>query len=155
MGENFFLDSILAFIKQNGILCQKSCVDTPQQNGVVERKHRHLLEVARALRIQVGLPKRFCCECVLTASYLISLTPTPILSSKSPYEILFRKPPNYDHLRVFGCLCFAHVNPKSSDKMDPPAVKCLFPGYPYGEKGYRVYSLQERQFFTSRGVIFL
>jgi len=89
MGENFFLDSILAFIKQNGILCQKSCVDTPQQNGVVERKHRHLLGVARALRIQAGLLKRFWGERVLTAGYLINLTPTPILSSKSPYEICF------------------------------------------------------------------
>jgi len=97
-GREFFSDSILAFIKQNGMLCQKSCVDTLQQNGVVESKHRHLLEVAKALRIQAGLPKRFWGECVLTTSYLVNLTPTPILSSNIPYEILFRRPPNYDHL---------------------------------------------------------
>jgi hypothetical protein len=38
---------------------QTSCINTPQQNGVAERKHRHLLNMARALLLQAGLPYQF------------------------------------------------------------------------------------------------
>ena len=48
-----------SFILQNGILHQTSCVDTPSQNGVDERKNRHLLEAARVLLFQMHVPKHF------------------------------------------------------------------------------------------------
>lgn len=47
------------FYAKEGILLETSCPYTPQQNGVVERKHRHLLEMARSLRFQANLPKTF------------------------------------------------------------------------------------------------
>jgi len=57
--KEFTSGPLLEFSQRNEIFCHASCVDTPQQNGVVERKHTHLLEVARALRLEGGLPKRF------------------------------------------------------------------------------------------------
>ncbi|MGV7953807.1 hypothetical protein PJO47_29535, partial [Mycobacterium kansasii] len=75
-----------------GILFQSSCPSTPQQNGVIERKHRHLLNVGRALRIDVNLPLGFRGESLLTAAYLINRLPTLVLRHKSSYEMLYNKP---------------------------------------------------------------
>ena len=103
------------FVEQ-GMIHQTSMVDTPQQNGRVERKHRHILNVARALRFQANLPIEFWGECVLTVGYLINRTPSIIHKGKSPYEILFGQTPTYSHIRTFGCLCYAHNRPRQKDK---------------------------------------
>jgi len=54
------------------IVHQTSCVDRPQQNGIVEREHRHLLEIARALRFHASLPLLFWGDAILTATHIIN-----------------------------------------------------------------------------------
>ena len=67
------------FFQSKGIIHQTNTRDTPQQNGIVERKHRHLLETARALFVQSKLPIIFWGDCILTATYLINRYPMQLL----------------------------------------------------------------------------
>lgn len=100
MGQNScgkkFLSCFLSLV-----LFTKARVNTPQQNGRVERKHRQLLEIVRALRFQSAVPKHFWGHCLLTATYIINRLPTPVLQHKSPYELLFGKTPDYNNLSLW------------------------------------------------------
>ncbi|KAL2901144.1 Retrovirus-related Pol polyprotein from transposon RE1 [Bienertia sinuspersici] len=145
---------MIPFFDTHGILFQTSCVGTPQQNGRVERKHQHILNVGRALMFQGNLPVSFWGECVLGAVYIINCTPSFLLDKKTPYEILFNKPPNFDELRIFGCLCFAHNQKSKSDKFAPRSRKGVFVGYPHDKKGWKVYDLETGEIFVSRDVKF-
>lgn len=120
----------------------------------MERKHRHLLNVARAVRFEGHLPIEFWGECALTAAYLINRTPSLVLHGKTPYEVLYGKQPSYDHLRVMGCVCYIHNQEHKGDKFASRSGKCVFVGYPYGKKGWRVFDLEKGTFTVSRDVIF-
>ncbi|KAI3788114.1 hypothetical protein L2E82_00783 [Cichorium intybus] len=152
-GTEFVNSKVKNFFEKEGILHQTTCVYTPQQNGVVERKHRHLMNVARSLLFQSGLPLNLWGETVLTATFLINRTPTSILSGKSPFEMVYKVEPNFDFLRVFGCLCFA-TKLNNSDKFAPRSDKCVLIGFSNLKKGYKLLSLDDKSVFFSRDVRF-
>lgn len=153
-GSEFFNADITSFFAANGIIHHHSCVETPQQNGRAERKHKHLLSVARALKYQSSVPIHLWGDCLLTATYLINRIPTSILHNKSPYEMLYDKSPSSKHLRVFGCLCFTSTLSQRQDKFSPRATKCVFLGYSSTQKGYKVMNLETGHKFVSRDVQF-
>ena len=95
--------ALTEFLASIGTLHQISCVERPEQNSVVEKKHQHLLNVARALYFQSKVPISFWEDCVTTATFLINRTPSPLLKHNSPFNILFKEEPDYHALRSFGC----------------------------------------------------
>lgn len=125
--QQFFIDQ--------GIHHQRTCTSTPQQNGDVERKHWHLIQVARALMHHASLPLKFWSEAVLLAAYIINRLPTPILNWNTPYKLLYGKDPTYDHLEVFGCLHYVVDTTPHQDKFASRTPKCIFLGYTFGQKG--------------------
>lgn len=80
-----------SYFLEYGILHQTHIVYTPQQNGRIERKHRHILNVTWALLFQVSLPIQLWGESVLTFGYLINRTPLSVLKGETPFEMLFNK----------------------------------------------------------------
>ncbi|GAA0161679.1 hypothetical protein LIER_39279 [Lithospermum erythrorhizon] len=120
----------------------KPVVLTPQQNGVVERKHKHLLETTtRALLLRGSTnPISFWGDYLLTTTYLINMFPLPFLNNKSPFELMFKTSPSYNYLKKFGCLCFVATLKPNRSKFHPRANPCVFIGYPFNKKAYRFLS---------------
>ncbi|CAN1152027.1 Retrovirus-related Pol polyprotein from transposon TNT 1-94, partial [Linum perenne] len=156
-----YFNSILSnFLSQNGIVHVSSCVETPQQNGIAERKNRHLLEVARACMFARRVPKYLWGEAVLTATYLINRMPSRVLQFQAPRQVLLSKYPQVASFssdlppRIFGCTAFVHINSIHRTKLDPRSHKCIFVGYSPNQKGYKCYSPATRQVYHTRDVTF-
>ncbi|GJX89107.1 putative RNA-directed DNA polymerase [Tanacetum coccineum] len=152
-GTEFVNKKMFSLFADLGIIHQTSCPHTPQQNGIAERKHRHLLNVARSLMFQGGIPLNFWSDCILTAVFLINRLPSSVLSGRSPYELLHKKKPNLSLLKCFGCLCFSTIL-NNSDKFTSRSEKCVFIGYSSVKKAYKLLSLDNRRVFFSRDVKF-
>lgn len=152
-GGEFNSKAFANFLASHGILHHNTCPYTPQQNGVAERKNRHIVETAISLMSVVGLSKPFWFHSVAHSCYLINRMPCKSLHMVSPYELLFHKPPDLTTLKVFGCSCYPYLRPYTHDKLDPRTTQCIFLGYALGYKGVICYNLTYNKLWLSRHVI--
>ncbi|KAL5851107.1 hypothetical protein ACOSQ3_006225 [Xanthoceras sorbifolium] len=158
--KEYFSSILSNYLLNQGIVHLSSCVDTPQQNGVAERKNKHLLEVARSLLFTSNVPKHYWGEAVLTATYLINRMPSRVLNFKTPISLLLQAFPNTRiistvPLKIFGCSAYVHIHHHHRGKLDPRSIKCILLGYSTNQKGYKCYSPTTKRFYNSMDVTFL
>ena len=91
------------FLEILGVTNRKPCPHTHEQNRLVERIHRHIVENGLTLLAQAHLPFKFWDEAFRTAVFLLNRLPTNTLHHSTPFQALFNQQLKYDHLRVFGC----------------------------------------------------
>jgi hypothetical protein len=146
------------YLKTHGIVHQTTCSYTPQQNGVAERKNRHLLEVVRASLIEAHMPLSYWGEALTSAAYLINRVPSSTINFQTPSQALVEAvvSPVVPNLppRVFGCVAFVHLHKHQSNKLTPRALRCVFVGYAAHKKGYRCYHPPTQKTFVTMDVIF-
>uniref|UniRef100_A0A2N9EJK6 CCHC-type domain-containing protein n=1 Tax=Fagus sylvatica TaxID=28930 RepID=A0A2N9EJK6_FAGSY len=112
--------------------------NTPQQNGVAERRNRTLLDMVRSMMAQANLPISFWGDALLTAAYILNRVPSQSVSS-TPYELWKGEKPNLEHLRPWGSAGFVHSTAHKYGKLGPRARKHIFIRYSDSSKGYVMY----------------
>ncbi|RVX02625.1 Retrovirus-related Pol polyprotein from transposon TNT 1-94 [Vitis vinifera] len=130
----------------HGIIHQTTCSNTPQQNGVAERKNWHLLEVVRASLIAAKTPISYWGEAITSAAYLINRVPSSSINFQTPLQALTNVvvAPIVPNLppRVFGCVAFVHLRKHQRTKLTSHALQCVFVGYALHKKDIDVTILQ-------------
>ncbi|PKU65522.1 Retrovirus-related Pol polyprotein from transposon TNT 1-94 [Dendrobium catenatum] len=149
-GTEYVNHTFTQYMRTHGITHQISCPYTPEQNGVAERKHRHILETSRTLLNTASIPYNYWPEAILTSVYLINRMPSPNTTNLSPFELFHKTQPRYDHLRTFGCECFYLLPPHSHHKLQPKSKSCVFLGYSDTYKGYKCLDLTTNKIHISR-----
>lgn len=124
-----------------------------EQNGVVERKHRHIVKTGLTLLAQTSLPLRLWSHAFVHAVHLINKLPTVVLQGQSPYEKLFKAKTNYSQLKVFGYSCFLYLRPFNQHKLEFKSNQCTFLGYNSHKKGFKCLDSTGR-IFVFRHVVF-
>jgi hypothetical protein len=147
------------YFQQHGILHETSCPQTPQQNGIAERKNRHILETARALLIGAHAPPRYWADAVTTSVHLLNRMPSKMLGFQTPLQALAAYVPLPTVLmlppRVFGCVAYVHLHKNQRTKLDPCARRCFFLGYAFHQKGYKCYDPTSNRTYVSMDVTFM
>lgn len=142
------------YLKEHGISRRLSIPCNPEQNGVAERRNRTVLDAARCLLAQSGLPPSFWAEAVNTANYLRNRCPTRSLEGMTLHEIWSNKP-DAKYLRDFGSRVLCLNSDPTKGKLASRSKEGIFLGYSEQSKGYRIWLPGERKVEISRDVKFL
>jgi transposase InsO family protein len=137
-GTEFKNSQIEGFLEEEGIKYEFSSPYTPQQNGVVERKNRTLLDMARTMLDEYKTPYQFWAEAINTACYSINRLYLHRILKKTSYELLTSKKPNVSYFRVFGSKCFILIKRGRNSKFAPKAIEGFLLGYDSNTRVYRV-----------------
>lgn len=132
-----------------------SCPHTSSQNGKAERKIKSINNIIWTMLAHSSMPPSFLASCSWNGNLSIKYSSFKIIKLyHSPTQILYNKIPDYSHLLVLGCLCYALFPSTTINKLQARSTPCVFLGYPSNHRGYKCYDLSQKKNITSRHVIF-
>ncbi|KAK1646645.1 hypothetical protein QYE76_064450 [Lolium multiflorum] len=139
-GTEFKNYTMQEFVDDEGIKHEFSAPYTPQQNGVVERKNRTIIEMARTMLSEFNSPHNFWGEAISTAVHYSNRLFPPPLHNETPYELLIGNKPNVMYIRVFGCKCLVKNNKGKLGKFETRTIEGTFVGYAENSHANRYYN---------------
>lgn len=153
-GGEFVSEEFNSFCDNAGIKRHLTAPYTPQQNGVVERRNRTLMEMTRSIMKHMHVPSYLWGEATRHSTYLLNRIATRALNEGTPYEAFKGKKPNIEHLRIFGCIGYAKVETPHLKKLDDRSRMLVHLGTEPGSKAYRLLNPKTRRIVVSRDVVF-
>ncbi|GKE76226.1 retrovirus-related pol polyprotein from transposon TNT 1-94, partial [Tanacetum coccineum] len=149
-----FVNQTLRKYYKNGISHDTFVARSPQQNGVVERRNRTLIEAARTMLIYAKAPLFLWAEAVATACYTQNRSIVRLRHGKTPYELLHDKPPDLSFFHVFGALCYPTNDSENLGKLQPKPNIGIFIGYAPTKKAFRIYNRRTKRIIETIHVDF-
>ncbi|GJT07161.1 retrovirus-related pol polyprotein from transposon TNT 1-94 [Tanacetum coccineum] len=143
-GTEFLNKSLHAYFAKEGIRHETSTARTPEQNGVVERRNRTLVEAARTMLSAAKVPLFFWAEAIATACFTQNRSLVIPRHEKTPYHIINARKPSVKFFHIFGSLCYIIRDGENLDKMKEKGDACIFVGYSTQSKAYRVFNKRTR-----------
>jgi hypothetical protein len=153
-GSEFKNLQVEEYLEEEDTKHEFSAPYTPQQNGVVERKNRWLIDMARTMLGEYKTPEQFWLEAMNTTCHAISRLYLYRLLKKTTYELLTDNKPNVSYFHVFGSKCYILVNKGRHSKISPKAVEGFLLGYGTNTKAYRVFNKSLGSVEVSSDVVF-
>ncbi|GKA70624.1 retrovirus-related pol polyprotein from transposon TNT 1-94 [Tanacetum coccineum] len=130
--------TLRSYYEDVGISHETSVVRTPQQNGVVERRNRTLVEAALTMLIYAKVPLYLWAKAVATSCYTQNRSLICLRHEKTPYELLHDRNPDISYLYIFGALCYPTNDSEDLGKLKAKANVGIFIGYAPAKKAYRI-----------------
>ncbi|GJX51250.1 retrovirus-related pol polyprotein from transposon TNT 1-94 [Tanacetum coccineum] len=136
-GMNFLNKTLHAYFAKVGIRHETSTARTPEQNGVVERRNRILVEAARTMLSAARVPFFFWAKAIATTCFTQNRSLVIPRHEKTPYHIINAQKPSVMFFQIFGSLCYIVRDGENLDKRKEKSDACIFVGYSTKSKAYR------------------
>nr|GEV83179.1 hypothetical protein [Tanacetum cinerariifolium] len=140
----FLNKTLQEYFASEGILHQTSVSRTHEQNGVVERRNRTLVEAARTMQSATKVPLFFWAEAIATTCFTQNRSLVFSRHEKTPYHIINDRKPSVKFFNIFGSLCYIVRDGENLDKINEKGDACIFVGYSTQSRAYRVFNKRTR-----------
>ena len=143
------------FYATHNIKRETTTAGSPQFNGVAESNLRTVMAMARKMRVHAGLDVSFGYFAAQCALSVYNNTPTRgLVNGMTPHQAWTGMRSDVSAFRVFGCLCWTHLNKEHLSKMDNRARSGIYLGLSPNSKGYLVYNPTSNRVSNTRNIIF-